>query len=403
MSPIEKIELLSLRVPLDQRRWDCDGTYEACVVRITDADGVSGIGEIGGPAEAAGAFLGTTETSDWRGTLAGLLIGQDPRDYAALWDRMFTSIQTIGRRGFGIAVISGLDIALHDLAGKQQGVPVYKLLGGAVRDSIAPYATIWPGLPHGRSLAVLMANIEEKTAAAVALGYRAVKIEVMFETLADDAALVGLIRDARRMAGPGVALAIDFGYRWRHWRDAAWVLDRVTDCDLLFAEATLQHDDIDGHARLAAHSRVPICAAELAATRWEIRAWIEQGRVDVVQPCVTRAGGFTEMRRIAELCDLHGVQIVPHGWTGGIGHACQLHLQAISPAMPWVEYVPPALYASPLRADLVGPEAVLESGAMALPRKSGLGVELDEAVVRQYLVAEPRSFRVGPERLRAAG
>lgn len=392
MSPIETLEVLSLQVPRDQRRWDCDGTYDCCLVRITDSEGRSGLGEIGGPAEAAAAFLGTLETSDWRGTLAGLLIGQDPREAGALWDRLFAAIQTIGRRGFGVAVISGLDIALHDLAGQQLGLPVYKLLGGAARPAVTPYATIWPGLPHGRTLAALMADIEQKAQHAIALGYRALKVEVMFERLADDAALVACIREARRMVGPDIKLAIDFGYRWRHWRDAAWVLERVADCDLLFAEATLQHDDLEGHARLAARSPVPVCGGELAATRWEIREWIERGRVDIVQPCITRAGGFTEMRRIVELCDLHGVRVVPHGWTCGLGAACQLHLQAASTDMPWVEYLPPELYGSPLRAELVGPEARLSGGELPLPQRPGLGVTLDEAVARRYLAGAPRVF-----------
>lgn len=391
MSRIESIELLAFEVPADQRRWDCDGTYECSVVRITDENGLCGIGEIGGPAEAANAFLQTTETSDWRSSVAGLLMGQDPLDTAALWTRMFAAMQTIGRRGFGISVISGIDIALHDLAGKQHGVPVYKLLGGAVRETISPYATIWPGLPHGRPIAALMAEIESKTAVALALGYRAVKVEVIFGNLVDDAALVTCIRDARRIAGPSIALAIDFGYRWSHWRDAAWVLGRVADCNILFAEATLQHDDLDGHARLAAHSPIPICGAELSATRWEIREWIERGRVDVVQPCITRAGGFTEMRRIADLCALHGVQLVPHGWTGGIGAACQLHSQAAAgPCMSWVEYVPPELYDSPLRVGLVGPEARMTDGLLDIPRKPGLGVEIDKDTAERYLVRSRR-------------
>jgi L-alanine-DL-glutamate epimerase-like enolase superfamily enzyme len=392
MARIEAVELLSFEVPWRQRRWDCDGLHECTLVRITDEDGQSGLGEIGGPAAAADAFLTTTETKDWRSTLAGLLIGQDPLEARALWDRMFAAIQTLGRRGLGVSVISGLDIALYDLAGKQRGVPVYKLLGGAAQGAAQPYATIWPGLPHGRAIGELMADMEAKTATALQLGYRAVKVEVMFEDLVDDAALAGLIRQARGWIGDGTALAIDFGYRWRHWRDAAWLLDRVADCNLLFAEATLQHEDLDGHAKLAARSAVPICGAELAATRWEIREWIERGGVDIVQPCITRAGGFSEMLRIAELCALNGVQFVPHGWTGGLGAACAVHLQAACAGMPWIEQVPPSAYDAPLLAGLVGPAAELRQGLIALPTEPGLGVGLSEAHARQYRVELPRRF-----------
>ena len=376
-------------MPREAQHLDCDGLHECCVVRLTDADGRTGLGEIGSPALAAHALLNTTETQDWSSTLAGLLVGQDPLEAPALWERLFRTIQTIGRRGLGIAVISGIDIALYDLAGKQHGVPVYKLLGGARRASLAPYATIWPGLPHGRPIAALMADMEDKTSTALQLGYRAIKVEVMFEDLVDDATLVGLIRQARGWAGDATALAIDFGYRWQHWRDAAWLLDRVADCNLLFAEAALQHEDLEGHAKLAAQSSVPICGAELAATRWEIREWIERGGVDIVQPCVTRAGGFTELRRIAELCELNGVQFIPHGWTGGIGAACLLHCQAASAAVPWIEQVPPTIYNAPLLAGLVEPAARMVEGAIALPTEPGLGVTLSADTSERYRATLP--------------
>ena len=403
MACIASIELLSYEVPWPQRRWDCDGLHECTLVRVTDEDGRSGLGEIGGPAGAAQAFLTTTETKDWRSTLAGMLIGQDPLEARALWERMFAAIQTIGRRGLGISVISGLDTALYDLAGRQHGVPVYKLLGGAAQTAVKPYATIWPGLPHGRPIGTLMADMEAKTAVALDLGYRAVKVEVMFEDLVDDAALAGLIREARRWVGDGVQLAIDFGYRWRHWRDAARLLDRVADCNLLFAEATLQHEDLDGHAELAARSSTPICGAELAATRWEIREWIERGGVDIVQPCLTRAGGFSEMLRIAELCALHGVQFVPHGWTGGLGAMAAIHLQAACAGVPWIEQVAAKIYDAPLLGGLVGPSATMRDGCIALPLAPGLGIDLVTEVARRHAADLPRPFAGDREQQAAAG
>ena len=149
-----------------------------------------------------------------------------------------------------------------------------------------------------------------------------------------------------------------------------WVLDRVGDCDIYFAEATLQHDDLAGHARLAATSPIRICGAEAAATRWEIREWIERGRVAVVQPNIGRGGGLTEIRRIADMCELHGVQVVPHGWKTGITSAVGRHFQAACPAAPFFEYVSPAVFDSPLRRELVSPEPQIVDGEMALPDRA---------------------------------
>ena len=190
-----------------------------------------------------------------------------PIDTAALWQAMYEGTFWHGRRGLGLHAMGAIDIALHDLAGKQLGLPVYKLMGGARRSNLKPYCTIYPGLAQGRSVAELMKEIGRQFDKALAIGFRAVKMEVLFYDLVTDAELAGLIREGRRMVGDGVALAIDFGYRWQNWQDARCVLDRVAECDILFAEATLQHDDLDGHARLAALSPIRICGAEAAAGR----------------------------------------------------------------------------------------------------------------------------------------
>ena len=149
----------------------------------------------------------------------------------------------------GIHALSAVDIALHDLAGKQLGLPAYKLMGGARRERLRPYCTIYPGLAHGRSIRELMAEIGRQFEKALATGFRAVKMEVLFYDLVTDRELVGLIHEGRRMLGDDILMALDFGYRWHSWHDAKWVLDRVADCDIYFAEATLQHDDLHGHAQ----------------------------------------------------------------------------------------------------------------------------------------------------------
>ena len=103
------------------------------------------------------------------------------------------------------------------------------------------------------------------------------------------------------MLGGDVTMMVDFGYRWHDWRDALWTLSRVEDCDVYFAEATLQHDDLDGHRKLAERVETRIGGAEFAATVHECREWLERGGVDVLQPDINRCGGLTEIRRIAEL------------------------------------------------------------------------------------------------------
>lgn len=386
ISPIAKVEVIPIAVPNDKAD-DLDGTVDTVVVRISDADGRTGIGECDAPPLVVKSFIEMPTSHLWSQTMARLLIEADPVEVTALWEKLYEATLFPGRRGLGIHALSGIDIALHDLAGKQLGIPAYKLMGGARRQKLKPYCTIFPGLARdGQSVRDLMDIIGRQFEKALALGFRAVKMEVLFYDLVSDAELVALIKEGRRMLGDDILMALDFGYRWRDWYDAKWVLDRVADCNIYFAEATLQHDDLLGHARLSAVSPIRICGAEFAATRWEVREWIEVGKVAVVQPDISRCGGLTEIRRIAEMCELYGVQVIPHGWKTGILAHCGRHFQAACPAAPLFEFISPHVYDSPLRRDLVSPEPTLDGGLMDLPTGPGLGIELNEAVVERYRI-----------------
>lgn len=382
--PVTRFEAIPLRAPSDTGD-PLDTIAETILVVLTDAEGRQGVGEADAPATVVKAFLDMPAEHLWSQGFRDLVIGADPMDRTGLWSRLYDATIWSGRRGLGIHALSAVDIALCDLAGKQAGLPVWKLMGGARRDHLRPYCTIYPGLPApGRGIPELMAETARQVEAAFAAGFRAMKLEVLFYDAVTDAELAGLIADGRRMLGDGIPMMLDFGYRWRNWRDAAWLLERIADCDVHFAEATLPHDDLDGHRRLAARAPMRLCGAEMAATRFEIREWIATGGVDVVQPDISRAGGLTEMARIADLCELHGVEVIPHGWkTGVLAHA-GLHFQAISAASPFVEYVSPFVCASTLRRDLVSPEPCVTEGTIPLPQAAGLGFDLDWEVVSRY-------------------
>lgn len=383
--PISQVEAIPLVVP-DADRSDLDGLVDTVIVKIHDAEGRVGFAETDAPPTLVKAFLEAPTAHAWSRNVEEMLVGADPVEIAALWQRVYKGTFWHGRRGLGLHAIGAIDIALHDLAGKQLGLPAYKLMGGARRTELRPYCTIYPGLAHGRPVAELMREIGRQFEAALAQGFRAVKMEVLFYDLVSDAELVALIRDGRRMLGDRILMGVDFGYRWSSWHDARWVLERIADCDIHFAEATLQHDDLEGHARLSAVSPVRIGGAEAAAGRHEVREWIERGRVAVVQPNITRSGGLTEMRRIAEMAEMHGVEVVPHGWKTGITAAAGRHYQAACPAVPLFEFVSPKVFDSPLRRELTSPEPTLKDGLMALPEGPGLGIELNEQLVARLRV-----------------
>jgi len=378
--PIDRIEVIPLVVP-DANRSDCDGLVDTVIVKIHDAEGRYGFGETDAPPDVVKAFIESPTAHNWSRNVSEMLVGADPVEIAALWQRLYEGTFWHGRRGLGLHAIGAIDLALHDLAGKQLGLPAYKLMGGARRETLRPYCTIFPGLANGRGIEELMTEIGRQFETALSIGFRAVKMEALFYDLVSDAELVGLIRRGRRMLGDGIVMGVDFGYRWSSWYDARWVLERLGDCDIHFAEATLQHDDLEGHARLAGVSPIRIGGGEASAGRHEIREWIERGRVALVQPNIARSGGLTEIARIADMAELNGVDVIPHGWKSGITSAAGRHFQTACPASPLFEYVSPRVFDSLLRRELTSPEPELKDGAMPLPHRPGLGIDLNEELV----------------------
>ena len=382
-SRIARIEAIPVFSPKGSAA-DLDGTADTVIVKIFDEDDRYGFGEADAPPFAVKSFIDMPTAHLWSRNAGEILVGEDPVEIAAIWQKLYDGTFWPGRRGLGIHALSAIDIALHDLAGKQLGVPAYKLMGGARRQKLKPYCTIFPGLAQGRGIGELMTEIYRQFDMAIACGFRAVKMEVLFYDLVTDLELIRLISEGRRALGDDIVMAVDFGYRWQNWHDALFVLERIADQNIFFAEATLQHDDLMGHARLAEKSSIRICGAEAAATRFEIREWLTVGKVGVVQPNIGRGGGLTEIRRIADLCELLGAEVVPHGWKTGITSAAGRHFQAACPASPLFEYVSPHVFDSPLRRELVSPEPAVVDGYMELPAGPGLGIKLNEDLVERW-------------------
>ena len=384
MSAIANIEALIVSVPAEGNAF-AEGNEETLLVRITDENGVYGIGECVATPQVIKEMIDTRTIHFWSQGIKDILLGEDPLETVALYDRIYHRSFYHGRRGILIHALSAVDIALHDLAGKQIGKPVYKLLGGMRCEKIRPYATIYPGDIYQGPIATVINELEKQVDIAIDQGLRAVKVPVLFGEHLSDRKLISFIADCRKMVGDDICLSLDFGYRWRDWFDAAWLLSRIDDYDIYFAEAPLAHDDLHGHARLAASSPVRVGGAEFATGRWECREWLETGGVSLLQPGVSRAGGFVELMRISEMCEMYGATLIPHSYATGITDTCNFHLQASSLTIPMVEFRSSRLGPSRLRTELVSPaEPEIIDGYIALPTAPGLGIELNHELVEKY-------------------
>jgi L-alanine-DL-glutamate epimerase-like enolase superfamily enzyme len=176
---------------------------------------------------------------------------------------------------------------------------------------------------------------------------------------------------------------IDVGYRWTDSKSAIWTIRQLEESNLYFVETPMRMDDLDGYARLAEAVTTRIAGAELLASRYEAIDLMDRGKVDVIQPDIGRAGGLTECVRIARLADARGLLCTPHGWKSGITIAGEIHLSAAASNVPFIEFMVPELWPSVIRRDLVGPEFTPKNGVIELPRTPGLGVELNDEVVRR--------------------
>jgi len=269
------------------------------------------------------------------------------------------------------SAISGIDQALLDIAGKDLGVPVYRLLGGPTRNRVRVYAR--PDLPRG--------DIFEQARLAREAGYNAYKIGFGQATDQTDAALIRLTANTvcrlREEHGDDLEIMVD--NHGRFGVDSAIQLARaLAPYQLRFLEEPIPPDNVDALVKVArAGSGVPIATGERLFTRWGFREVLEKQAAEVIQPDICHAGGISELRRIAALAEIYFVPVAPHNPQGPVSTAAAVHLAASIPNFSILEHCRRYPWFNDVQRDPLR----IESGNVELPTKPGLGVELVEDVI----------------------
>jgi L-alanine-DL-glutamate epimerase-like enolase superfamily enzyme len=287
---------------------------------------------------------------------------------------MYEGTIYFGRRGAVIHAISGVEIALWDIAGKAAGKPIHALLGGARRDRIKAYAsTLMPATPE---------ETRRVVAAQREAGFRALKLG--WGPLGLDAELdVELVRAARETGGEDLELIVDIGLGWSSVRDAIERTRRLEEYSPSWIEEPFPPDDYAKYAALVDAVDTPIAAGEEETTVWDFERLIDRGRVAIVQPDVTRAGGIDECMRIADLARARGRRCVLHSWSTGVIKAASLNVLA---AMDEAEIFEYCVQETALNQRLVTERFPLRDGCVEVPQGPGLGIEIDEDVLADSLV-----------------
>lgn len=307
--------------------------------------------------------------------LRSVLLGEDPFEVERLWHKMYMASVYYGRRGAALQVISGIDIALWDIVGKSVGQPIYKLLGGGYRDRVRAYAsTLFRSTPEG--MAEASHHYVERGFTAVKFGWG-----VFGQDSERD---VQLVAAARRALGDRVELLIDTGwYVHRTAKEAIQMVRSLEPYRPFLIEEPLSPEDYDGYAQLSGAVDTLIACGEQEATEWGFRTLIERGQVDVIQPDLSRCGGFTAARKIVHLAELHNKLCIPHSWLSDLLTAASLHLNAFMRRSTFQEF---NVTSGPLSRELCHNPIQLEDGFLRVPHGPGLGVEVDEATVDKYRI-----------------
>ena len=356
-------------------------------IRVYTDQGIIGQGE-------------TTDASEGNVPLirsfARMLVGQDPLNIEAAFERIRTSGIFAGAQGGQyVTALTGVETALWDIAGKALGLPVYQLLGGKVRDRVRIYCDTGQGVNPGdeatkdRSLA----RIKE----IMAMGFTAMKIDIdaagdpaRFDRVNWTASnteiehMVAKVAFMREAIGKSIDLPVDMHGRY----DAATakrVAKEVEPFKLLWLEEPVPPENIDAMRDVRASTSTPICCGENIFLRWGFRELFEKRAVDIIMPDFQKCGGLLEARKISDMAHAYYIPVAPHAVTSPIGMMATAHVCAAIPNFlvqewHWIDSL--ALW-----KNWVKEGEIIEKGYIALPERPGLGVEMNDEGARKAQVA----------------
>jgi L-alanine-DL-glutamate epimerase-like enolase superfamily enzyme len=352
-----------------------DGSYDDCVLVVHTDSGLTGIGETESMAPAIQAIVRGPSAHNHARSLSSVLVGADPSDPVELWHRMVQSTDYVGRRGLAMHAIGGVDLALWDLRGKIEKKPVVELLGGARRDRLPAYGTIYP-------MTKTPQEVRAQVAAGQARNLRNFKFAADPWWLEDIALTGRLLAAAREQAGDNAHLIIDAALSYRTAAEGLQLFPIFREVGIWFLEAPLPLDDVEGHLEMSRHG-LPIGVGDLGLTH--VREFIEMmdaGGASICQPDISQVGGFTGILQVAAAAYARGRRVITHGYKTNIEIAANLHFLAAQPNVEPLEF---SLSHSPLRWHTTREHfPVEEDGCVLVPAGHGLGVTLNMETIERY-------------------
>lgn len=303
---------------------DSMGTFrfhDWLVVEVKTDNGIVGIGNCALAPSVAKEIIDSYLTPK--------VIGQDPWDYEYIWQRMYRSTLAWGRKGICLAAISAIDLAIWDILGKASGLPVFKLLGGRVKEKIPVYASKLYSQPLDELAAEAQTYVDEN--------YLAVKMRFGWgpkDGAPGMAKNVELVRTVREVIGPDRDLMCEAYMGW-NFEYTKRMLPLLAPFNIRWLEEPVIADDVSGYAELRAMNIVPISGGEHEFTIYGFKDLLEKGAVDVIQFDTNRVGGITQAKKVMALAEAYSIPVIPHA-----GQMHNFHLTMSDINAPIAEYFP---------------------------------------------------------------
>ncbi len=349
------------------------GSIQYLWVRIHTDEGIIGLGESYPNAEAEAAIV--------HSRLASVLLGRDPGAIDRLWAEMFLAVSYSGWAGAEMRALSAVDIALWDLLGKATNQPIYKLIGGASRETIRIYNTCYDRVDF-------LSNPAQLAQELLASNIRAMKIwpfdPIARKTSGNHISAEQLrtaiepLRRIREEFGDSIDVAIEFHGFW-NLPCAIQIARALEKYRPMWLEEMLPQDNLAAYAELARSTELPLCVSERLMTRWGFRELLENRAARIIMPDIAWCGGISEAKKIATMAETYYLPVAPHNCGGPILHFATAHFAANVTNLYIMESVRRHYNEEyeGLVTRLLVPES---SGDLPLPPGPGLGVELSSAV-----------------------
>jgi len=347
------------------------GNRNILFVKTQTDEGITGIGE----SYCVGPDLAVAETINY---LKEWLIGEDPRNIEYLWALMYQGLR-FPPGSVGLAAISGIEHTLWDISGKALGVPVYRLLGGRVRDRVRVYQSVHAETPQeAAELALELIGRYGYTALKMSPYPPASDAMPWNEVLVRGPQFVEAVRKA---VGNDVDIGLDAHAKIFEPARALELADAVAPYHPFFFEEPLRPENIRAMAYLRSKMAIPLATGECLYTKFEFNDLLQAQAADIIQPDVCICGGLLEMRKIAAMAEAHYVTVAPHNPMGPVATAVNVHFAVATPNFLILEFVP---HDTGRRRDFIREPWVPRKGYLPLPTAPGWGIAIDEEAIARH-------------------